>query len=232
LDFFSVSIDGPRAYHDRVRGVEGAFDKAVNGLRLLIQAKKQKGIKVPHVRIASIIDPQNFENSIFVINLANELKVDEIAFGNLMFYTPQITKEQSLFRDKTGLEVSSINGIELEQGYKFYVDEEKVRKFMDYVHKSSKISVNFVPPKVNFVDYYSYKNPSPESKCLNPWFSVTIMPDGGVTACQGLILGNIQQDRLSKLWNNKMIRRFRTARKKCQLPGCFRCCEGQIIRFD
>ena len=232
LDFFSVSIDGPRDYHDRVRGVAGAFDKAVKGLELLLEARKERKAPRPHIRIASIIDPGNLDNSIFVIDLANKLGVDELAFGNLMFYTPEIKEQFLEFRKRTGLDVSFINGMELKSDHKFNIDDDKLKKFLDYARKSSRIPVCFVPPGTDFFSYYSFKYPSIRSRCLNPWFSVTIMPDGTATPCQGLLLGNIKKERLMKMWNKKAVRKFRNIRRKTQPPGCFRCGEGQILRFD
>jgi MoaA/NifB/PqqE/SkfB family radical SAM enzyme len=232
LDFFSVSIDGPRDYHDSVRGIEGAFDKAVRGLKLLIKARLERKVSHPHIRIASIIDPQNLANSIFVIDLANELKVDELAFGNLMFYTPEVKRRFDSFRKISDLDVSFINGMELRDDHKFSLDTGTLKKFLEYARTSSKVPVCFVPPQVDFINYYTLKSPSDGSTCLNPWFSVTIMPDGSVTPCQGLILGNIRNEKLRKLWNSDKIKKFRMIRKRSQPPGCFRCGEGQKLRFD
>lgn len=232
LDFFSVSIDGPRGYHDSVRGVEGAFDKAVAGLELLVKRRKEKKGSFPHIRIASIIDPQNLDNSIFVIDLANRLGVDELAFGNLMFYTPEIKKQFGRFKQEFGLDVSAINGVELREGHPFAISKERLKEFLDRARHSSRVPVCFVPPGADFFNYYSFKYPSRKSRCLNPWYSVTILPDGSVTPCQGLILGNIKKDKLMKLWNISAMRTFRKIRKKSQPPGCFRCGEGQIIQFD
>jgi len=201
-----VSIDGPREYHDRIREFEGAFDKAVNGIKLLIETRKRRKVTHPHIRIASIIDPGNFGNSIFVIDLANELEVDGLAFGNLMFYTPRIKEKIAKFKDDTGLDISFVNAMELKEDHDFKLDRDGLKKFLDYTKESSRVSIRFDPPNPDYINLYTFKDPSPESRCLNPWTSVTIMPDGKVVPCQGLILGNIKQDKLRTLWNNEKIK--------------------------
>ena len=38
LDYAQVSIDGPEEVHDSIRGVEGAYRHAIDGIRMLNQA--------------------------------------------------------------------------------------------------------------------------------------------------------------------------------------------------
>ncbi len=232
LDFFSVSIDGARVYHDQARGVEGAFDKAVHGLKLLVEARKKRKATFPHIRIASIIDPQNLDNSISMVHLANELEVDELAFGNLMFYPPSIKKEQKEFGTEAGLDLNFINGIEIDANTRFNIDKEKLAEFLKAARQSKRVPVCFVPENTDFDNYYSFKHPSSRSRCFKPWFSLTVLPDGSLTPCQGLILGNIKEGKFLQCWNSAPIKRFRTLRKRLQPPACFRCGEGQTIKFD
>lgn len=52
FDTVCVSLDGPREVHDKYRGIEATFDKAVGGIRLL----KAEGVKVG---VNTIITPWN-----------------------------------------------------------------------------------------------------------------------------------------------------------------------------
>ena len=44
LRHISVSIDGPRDFHDEIRGQRGAFDKAANNIRQLREVFAARGL--------------------------------------------------------------------------------------------------------------------------------------------------------------------------------------------
>jgi len=232
LDFFSVSIDGHEEYHDRVRGFNGAFNKVTNGLRALVRIKKDRDRILPHIRIASIVDIDKLENSKYVLDLANEIRVDEVAFGNLMFYTKEAEDKQKKFIEEhnTGGEMI---GLAIEDDSIFSRDIDKIQDFSNYSKKYSNIPVSFVPDNIDFENYFAArKYPSKKSKCFTPWFSATIMPNGDVVPCQEYVVGNIREEKLLDIWNNEKMKRFRYYRKKGPMPACFRCNEGQDIKFD
>lgn len=54
FDIIVVSIDGPREYHDKIRGVAGTFQKATETVKML----KRHGVKVG---VNSVISPWNIE---------------------------------------------------------------------------------------------------------------------------------------------------------------------------
>lgn len=54
FDIIVVSIDGPREYHDKIRGVTGTFQKATETVKML----KKHGVKVG---VNSVISPWNIE---------------------------------------------------------------------------------------------------------------------------------------------------------------------------
>jgi len=232
LDFFSISIDGPAEFHDKKRGLPGTFDKAVRGLKLLLEERTQRKLRLPHIRIASIFNPENFDNSKYILNLAQELKVDELAFGYLMFYTPKAEKRQKIFIKKHKVGGNHMIGLGVKDDYEFRFDDDEVKQFFELVKKSP-VPVAFVPPKVEVEKFFNPKlSPSKRSKCLSPWFTSILMPNGDISPCQGYVVGNIKKQSFWKLWNNEKIRTFRKTLKQSPFPACFRCGEGQDIRFD
>lgn len=232
LDFFSVSIDGPEDYHDRVRGVNGAFKNVTNGLRLLIKLKGEQNKTSPHIRIASIVDIENISNSKFILDLAKEIEVDEVAFGALMFYTEEAEKQQKRFQEEHDTGGDIMIGLPIDENHHFDMDMDEVQQFLDDTKKWSKTTTTFVPNDLDFENYYNVeKNPSKASRCLTPWFSATIMPNGDVVPCQEYVVGNIREEKLLDVWNNEKMRHFRRFRKKGPMPACYRCNEGQEIKF-
>ncbi len=67
LDFLFVSIDGIGKVHDRIRGVDGAFEKSVEGIKVASQY-------VP-TGISFTITSENMDEALKVVKLAEELKV-------------------------------------------------------------------------------------------------------------------------------------------------------------
>lgn len=69
-----ISIDGIDARHDEVRGLRGAFDKAMNSVKIL----KQMGVEVG---IAYLATNYNVDQLTDVMNLAKALKIDFTGSG-------------------------------------------------------------------------------------------------------------------------------------------------------
>jgi len=67
LDFLFVSIDGIGKVHDSIRGVEGAFEKSLEGIKIASQY-------VP-TDISFTITSENMSDAIKIVELAEELSV-------------------------------------------------------------------------------------------------------------------------------------------------------------
>lgn len=233
LDFLSVSLDGPASHHDLYRGFKGAYERLTEGVSVLIKERNKKGRKTPHVRITCIINPANAQDAVFVLKKAEELRVDEVAFGNLMFY-PQVYKncqEKIIAEFKTG--GRHMIGLPIvDKEFPFNLDFRRLKNIYNKIKSEAKIPVFFVPDKIDYEKFFSFKNPSIRSLCLSPWFIATLLPDGNLTSCQDYILGNIKDNSFFPLWNSEKMKEFRRFRKKIPFPACFRCLEGQEITFD
>lgn len=233
LDFLSVSIDGPRPFHDKIRGFDGAFGKAALGIRILAEFKKKYKINYPHIRLASIIYPNNLDNSKYIIGLANELEVDEIGFGLLMYYPKKIIALQKNFVDKNKTGGFEPIGLEINSEYKFDFSKERYLSLLKYAKQNAKMPVFFAYGGKQFKQYFDPQVfPKENSRCLTPWNSLLIHPNGDLGICQGFIFGSIYKGSILGQWNNQEIVRFRKKRGRMSFPACFRCNEGQILKFD
>ncbi|MFA5358764.1 MAG: radical SAM protein [Patescibacteria group bacterium] len=230
LDFYSTSIDGPAEYHNARRGFTFAYENATRGIINLLLARKKAGVATPHIRISCITNSEKVDYNWHVLHLANDLGTDEVAFGNLMFYSPEVEKKQNDFIAAHGTGGQEVIGLAVNDG-KIAVDAPALKEFYRTAKQKSKIPVYLVLNEGDVDSFYSWRYPA-KSRCLTPWLVAVVLPNGDVTVCQNLILGNILQDKFTKIWNNKKFKYFRLARKKYQMPACFRCIEGQEIKFD
>ncbi len=230
IDFLSVSIDGTEEFHDSKRKKDGAYRTAVEGLKKLVETKRAEKLLLPHIKIACIIDPNKPENAEHVLELANKIGVDEVAYGHLMFHPGELEKEQIEIYNKTGLGGPYMTGMTIENLDNAEV--EKIENFVKTADKRSKLRVSFVPHDIDIASFYSFNHPSTKSACLTPWISATILPNGDISPCLEFKIGNIKEKKFSDIWNDKKWREFRKYRKCQQFPACFRCGEGQILKFD
>lgn len=96
-----------------------------------------------------------------------------------------------------------------------------------------KVFVNFYPNFSNneIVDYYRnprYLPKSYEPRCLSPWMSAYVFPDGEVRPCLniGYRFGNVTTEHFKDLWNSEAARRYRSLLKQRNIfPACIRCTE-------
>jgi len=232
LDFLSVSIDGSESFHNRMRNHKDAFRKATGAIKDLVGLKKLHKITYPNIRLASIIYPEKIKEAEFIVNLANRLEVDEIGFGPLMYYPRRIIKEQNLFNQKFGTIGLSPIGLEVGDGHKFNFFSKEYLKFLDFVTKNAKIPVFFAYNGGQCDKYFNPKiSPAGNSICFSPWNGLVIQPNGDLEVCKGFKFGNIKEGLILKEWNNRRIRNFRKLRAKKPFPACFRCNEGQKLKF-
>jgi len=234
VDFLSVSIDGQEKIHDKIRGYKGAYKKAVEGIEELLRERKENHLTYPHIKIAAVLDAFDLDNSYYVLDLAKKLKVDEVSFGMLMFYTRKIKRQQNNHLAKGYPGGKEMIGLKVTDNHRFKIDEKRLREFYRVASKQKEVRVHFyAPPEEYFEDYFNInKYPSAESSCTKPWFSALVKANGNVSICQNLVAGNVKEDNLLRIWNRDEFRRFRVYRKKQPNPACFRCSEGQKIKFN
>lgn len=77
IRYVEVSLDGPEEVHDKFRGIEGAFEKAVNGI-------KNAGNVGLSTGIAMTVTRQNLDTVPEMIKLARQLKVDRFIVFNFI----------------------------------------------------------------------------------------------------------------------------------------------------
>lgn len=81
LDALEFSIDSPvPEIHDRIRGVQGFWKKAIKGIKLINQLKKEMQSKKPNITITYVINKLNYHLIYEMMNLKEMLECDYITF--------------------------------------------------------------------------------------------------------------------------------------------------------
>jgi MoaA/NifB/PqqE/SkfB family radical SAM enzyme len=222
-----ISIDGPKETHDRIRGVEGTFDRIMEGVYKLKSFQHNKPL--PVIRINSMINFSNLDTMQEVIKIGRAMNAEGIQFLHPFFLDPQSLAAHRLFIGK------QLNAdLNYWQGADITCDNprnfEETHRYLDNLQKESSISVEIFPP-FNFEQLKSYytmdKNFRPLciGKCQAMWNTATILPSGDVESCPDYIIGNCTKKNFIALWNNKPMRALRQRiRNRDFFTVCRACC--------
>jgi MoaA/NifB/PqqE/SkfB family radical SAM enzyme len=230
LDELNVSLDGVAALHDSIRGLPGVFDQIKEGLVLVDQFKKEKKSKKPLINIQCTINAYNYEYLEELLEVAKEVGANALTYHHLIFLNKGLIEKQKDI-DAT-LECSS-------RGWEGFVFEPK----LDYAKLDEKIkfiksgkypfSLDFFPnfSSQGLKEYYTdseYKPQEYPGRCLSPWITAYVFPDGGLRPCLNSTFsyGNLKEEDFRSIWNSAQAIKFRQALKGNKMfPVCARCTE-------
>ena len=230
LDELNVSIDGNRETHDAIRGIPGIFDKITAGLKKLTQIKKECGVKKPLINLQCTISKYNYERLEEMLEVAASTGANSLTFHNLIFAPCELLEGQKAIDDE--LKASS----QAWQGFNFVpeIDPEALYEKINLIRtKKYPFDVDFFPnfSRHGLIEYYLNPRYMPReypARCLSPWLTAYIFPDGEVRPCLNstFSFGNIKQTTFIKAWNSLEAQRFRKLlRKNKVFPLCVRCTE-------
>ncbi|QKR00313.1 radical SAM protein [Metallosphaera tengchongensis] len=78
IDYVGISVDGPEVVHDKFRGVDGAFKRAMRGIHL----SREMGIKTG---LRFTITKENYHYVDFVFELMKKEGIDRVCFYHLAY---------------------------------------------------------------------------------------------------------------------------------------------------
>ena len=230
LRHVSVSIDGPRSFHDQIRGQRGAFDKTANNIRRLRKSFKSRGTSLP-LSITTTLTSGNLHLLPEIVDVAAELKVELIGLNQLMFATHQEVQQTLQIIGETDPDVISTHVTD-DPG----IDPKEVpgilRQAVAYA-ESKGITINWRPAQ-SYDDLEKYYTPGYplRGQCFYPFFGGRVTYDGKVNFCPFIRveMGDVREKSLEQIWNGE---KFVGLRKKLLdhgiFPVCRRCCKVELI---
>lgn len=226
LDNVMVSLDGPIDVHDRIRGVPGSWERVYEGSRALLERRAEAGTRKPYVRVTTTITGDNYDRLAETAAVLSELPLDELTFQHVWFTTPSIAAAQRYqFERLFGQDTTYLQGFVYDpSGIDLYKLESEMKAIERTRHP---FPVNFYPDltRDELRRYYLEPARPLRPRCFSRWLRVDVMPDGTVTPCLGLEVGNVRENPFSEIWNNGLFREFRRyVARRGTFPGCARCC--------
>ncbi len=226
LDNVMVSLDGPADVHDEIRGVPGSWERAYEGLCALLERRAEAGTRKPYVKVTTTITGDNYDRLDETAALLSELPLDELTFQHVWFTVPSIAAAQRYqFERLFGQDTTYLQGFVYDPSG---INLDKLEGEMKAIERTEyPFPVNFYPDLLpdELRPYYVEPARPLRPRCFSRWLRVDIMPDGTVTPCLGLEVGNVREKPFGEIWNGELFREFRRyVARRGTFPGCARCC--------
>lgn len=230
LDELNVSLDGGAALHDSIRGLPGLFDQIKEGLILVNRLKREKGAKKPLINIQCTINSYNYERLEELLEVAKDAGANALTYHHLIFLDKGLIKKQKEIDCLLECSSGAWEGFIFEPKLDYAKLDEKIKSI-----KSGKytFSLDFFPnfSSLGLKEYYTnpqYKPREYPGRCLSPWITAYIFPDGELRPCLNSTFsyGNLKDETFRGIWNSSQAVRFRRELKKNKMfPVCARCTE-------
>jgi len=225
-DMITVSIDGPKEVHDKIRGKK-VFDDVVKGVKKINSLKKRSD--APLLKCFCTITPDNLQAIEKMPSIVKNFSMFYISFIHPMFTTSLLGKKyQNILKEKFNVEGTSWKGFcnSIEKKIDPWDLSEKIKK----IKREKVMFLRFSPDLSNEEIKIYYQNPGKfiKKSCSQAWSRADVMPNGDLVACSDFpdyVCGNIKNDSFKDIWYGEKYRKFRDFILKEDFPICSRCCK-------
>ncbi len=230
LDELNVSLDGGRELHDTIRGMPGLFDKIMRGFHEVSRCKKAMGRSKPLINLQCTITKYNYRRLEDMIAVAGEAHADSLTFHNLIFTDTATLEKQREYDKSLGCSSAAWEGFVCDPG----IDPRELYKILrGILKKKYPFNVDVYPNFSHsaFMEYYRndrYKPADYSCRCLSPWITAYLFPDGTVRPCLNSTYsyGTIRREKFRQIWNSEEAVKYRAFLKAHRIfPACVRCTE-------
>ena len=225
LMHFMLSLDGPEAIHDEVRG-KGHFEKTMKTASRIAELKNELKSSYPKIVAKVTVTEANVDQlTSFCDYLINEAYFDGVTL-NLLF--------QNAARDGFA-DGETIEEIKFTQGNTVEFDPSKIASLVFQITKVKTLYTDRIQirPDISLNDLENYflspKSMMPKN-CFKYNSVVTVYQDGVMTPCDlGLKVANIRDIdfKVGRIFKEKRMKQFNRFMKKTssqKLAGCGGCC--------
>jgi len=232
VDSLGISIVGPVDIHDKLRGVPGTYGKAMEGLKILLEARARERIKM-RISVSVTVTPLNVKVLADFVKTLLETDIDSVTVSHLGYRDSKIVEAQRALDGGRWTVSQSAPGIFSPQD----VDADELFHQLSILSDSKYSSRVKIIPRMDLSELKNYYYDSLYNVlgtgCFYPWIGASIASDGEVFVlpmCVGVSMGNVLEHGIQEIWNGEGFKNFRKwLRDNPAPPACLRCCSWYRI---
>jgi MoaA/NifB/PqqE/SkfB family radical SAM enzyme len=218
LNFLGVSIDGPPEVHDRIRGMQGAFQRSMEGVRALVEFRKSGGKQCPVIHVTSVVQADNVDC------LARMPQIVAEAGCDVLNLTLEARNWDQGRPQAAGLSSVASGPIVFPN-----VDHGRLTRALEETRREARrVGVELRLPDMPdraIVRYYSGDMDLRAFRCGGAWTNLIVSAQGDAyPSCWFLRIGNVRENTLREIWNGPQARAFRKRTRAGLHPPCVGCC--------
>jgi MoaA/NifB/PqqE/SkfB family radical SAM enzyme len=233
LDELTLSVDGPAAVHDRIRGRAGSFERLVEGARRVGEERRARRSGKPALQFSLAVTDRNAGHILDLVRELEPLAPERIVISQLNFVSAEMAAaHNAVFTGDLSVTRSNLGDIDPSRiDTRALWDElERVRAHARDRRLRLTLSPDF--RRREDLDLY-YREPTAfvgGRRCTDPWRMMLVRSDGLLLPAHGRCyhfpLGKLGQATLDEAWNGERSRRLRATLTAAggTLPACARCC--------
>jgi MoaA/NifB/PqqE/SkfB family radical SAM enzyme len=220
-----VSIDGPQAVHDRMRGVPGTFESIMNGLNKIRHLKKESAL--PIVRINSMLSFEDEKSLRKVVEIGRDIRAESIQFLHPFFLEAKnLSAHRALLHEYLQRDLNYWQAADITCTKPKDIDVT----YAILTELKRKTGIEIFPSfnRAQLEAYYRHADSFSavfRGRCKAMWNTATILSSGDVESCPDYVVGNCLKEKFQVLWNNETMKKLRRRiRNREFFEVCRACC--------
>ena len=223
----TVSVDGPEAIHDEVRGVPGTFEKVRENVARLREVEKTRGQAISK-SITFTISPDSVRGLGVLPDVARSLEIETLCIVPYYYVTESLGREyERELRDALGCTAFSWRGFAHEtSGVDIEVFQAQHQKFLASLGALTSFPYLPLSDEEYALWFQDPVAPVKRADCPNIERLIDIQPNGDANFCVDFpdyTIGNARDSTIAEIWNGERAARFREYRRRQPLGACHRC---------
>lgn len=227
LSELNISLDGPQDIHNEIRGHKKSFQKAIEGIKAILELNPNQLIS-----IYCVITEWNIGYLKTFADFFKDYPLSRIGFMHTNFTPKDVADDHnSAWASLYPATASNIDEINIDN----FDMEVLWQEIKEIKNTSYPYEISF-SPKIESKEklYEFYHNPKKimGKRCSDIYTNIMIKSDGSVIPahgrCYNLSIGNIYNNNLKEIWHSSTLGEFRKNLSKSGglLPACSRCCSA------
>jgi radical SAM protein with 4Fe4S-binding SPASM domain len=240
VDAVNISVDGDRDAHNTVRQADWAYDRTMDGLRALVDARAAAGAHRPFIKISFTMTRHNKADGLrkLCADLAGKGLIDAIVIKSSPIWIPE---ERGHAYDELVEKYFGARGVTSWRGF--------LEDYRDFADGATEVAETLQELKAADYDFFVDRVPTVpyeqiprlytdydwdlgRSHCPIAYVEPTIDSDGNVYPCnlftdEAMSMGNVNETPFLDIWFGERFQTFRRmlADQGGLLPICNRCCQ-------